>query len=149
MAIDTCYHRARSVMDCSGQKLTLSKMLTRVQTTKFFFWSFRNNQLPPSYQTLLRAFIVPRITPTRTQVNLQSSATQSYPRANPPFRRHHSPESPAVQHPQLHPKSLSNNRLNLRLQSRRFFSPMLKTWCNASIPQLWGLYGDVPLHMYD
>ena len=35
---------------CSGQKLTLSKMLTRVQVTKFLFGSFHNNQLPPSHR---------------------------------------------------------------------------------------------------
>ena len=94
------------------------------------FWSFRNNQLHPSYRTLPKAFIVFRITPVQTQVNLQSSANYSYPRANPPFRRHHSSELPAVQYPRLHLKALSNNRRDIQLQSCHLFSPMLKT-CNA------------------
>jgi len=97
-------------------------MLIRIQATKFLFWSFRNNQLPTSHWTLPRASIIHRTTPTWTQVNLQS-----YPRANPAFWRHHSPESPAVQYPWHHFEALSNNRRVLRLQSRRLFSPTLKT----------------------
>ena len=113
---------------CSSQKLTLSKMLARIQATKSLFWSFCNKQLSLSHRTLPRASTVHRITPAWTQVNLQSSA--SYLRANPQFWRHHFPESQIVQHSRLYPEALSKNHRDLQLQSRYLFSPTLKT-CNA------------------
>jgi len=68
-------------------------MLIYVKAIKFFFWSFRNNLLPPLHRTLLRASTVPKITPGQSKVNLQSSATQNHPGANPPSPRHHPLES--------------------------------------------------------
>jgi len=63
---------------CSDKKLTLSKMLTRVKATKFFFWSFRNNQLSPSHHTLLREATVPIITPSWAKSTSKASPSRGF-----------------------------------------------------------------------